>query len=520
MKKSRRKRNIKIIPVFAVFLLLGACDFWTLGTESDLDINADDLEGVIVNTSSKVTLRTPIRTEGISLQAVLLYISYRYGGETGGGDKNSSVRIRLFDDRERTIGKELFSFAGNSPPDDLAYSGIHETVFLMTSAKLSSLAMMEITLTAGGGKAGIKNIVYRFDAEDPGTGGAGTNDPGADLDGNGGETDPGSGSGMGDSVLNALRVKGNKIEYGGGGSYTQVVLRGVNVGDLYHFKKYNLPGPDFSYIRNSMNANAVRMAVHPSLWISDKAANLALLKENVQKALTAGLFVIVDYHTIGFPDAYEQPLPGDDIAYSKDFSVAQDFWNTVSGEIIDGRVLFEIWNEPVSAGSAPKDARSWAALKPYWEQLTEIIRGNGSGSIIIAGGDYWTHNLKGIKDDLLEDGNTAYAWHIYGNHGGNDPGAWERALDGLNALKPVLVTEWGYSSDSREPEYAPPDQFADKFVSGFLTGKDLSSFAWGYDPWYTPSMLVNGSYTKFSDYGKYVVNYLQSQTQAGPESRK
>jgi hypothetical protein len=296
------------------------------------------------------------------------------------------------------------------------------------------------------------------------------------------------------------------------------VLRGVNIGDLYHFRKFGgYRAPDFAYIADTMNANAVRIAVHPGLWKSDETANFAYLKENIGKALAAGLFVIVDYHTIGFPNGYVQPLDDKNIAYSADFDLAKDFWNTVSKDIKDGRVLFELWNEPVSSGNASlNDTAKWAVLKSYWEQLIRIIRNNGCSSVIIAGGDYWTFNLKGIRNNLLSDSNTAYAWHIYGGNSGNNTAVWENALDRLYEVKPVLVTEWGYSSNPGEFEYAAPETFADKFVNDFLIKKNLSSFAWGYDPWYTPSMLKDGNYYSLSSYGQYVVDYLKSCNQARP----
>ena len=70
----------------------------------------------------------------------------------------------------------------------------------------------------------------------------------------------------------------------------------------------------------------------------------------VQPALDAGLFVIIDYHVIG-PDGYYQPVPPEWGAppdlYDSDFELATDFWDTVSTEIQDRRVMFELWNEPV-----------------------------------------------------------------------------------------------------------------------------------------------------------------------------
>jgi hypothetical protein len=312
-----------------------------------------------------------------------------------------------------------------------------------------------------------------------------------------------------------LRVNGALLEYGKGDDFAPVVLRGVNVGDLYHFKKFKIKPPDYAYIADTMTANCVRIAVHPNLWKAEKAEVFDYLTQNVQNALNAGLFVIIDYHTIGFPNGYTQKLDDKVISYDSTFELARDFWDTVSMGIRDGRVLYELWNEPVSEKFA-KPAAMWKALKPYWEKLTGIIRNNQNDCVILASGDYWTYELRGIKDNLLQDANTAYTWHVYGNHDENDPAMWEMRLDGLNEVRPVVVTEWGFSANPGEYEYALPEDFADKFVSGFLMKKNLHSLAWGYDPFYRPSMLSDDDYARFSDYGRYVVEYLHSSNQARP----
>jgi endoglucanase len=485
------------------------------GGGSDEDVAAGSLNGQVLRTASKVKLTVPVDTGSVEPDNNCFVLSFDYWGT---GVNTNSVRFWLYDISGRLLVKSTFDFNPLSGAASEQLAEKTEVSIPMTNSRLLEITTMEIILASSGGEAGLKNMTYAFTAhvENPG-GETGDPETGSGEDETvtpGGET----GDETPDTGVKVLRVNGNRLEYGSGDSWVEAVLRGVNVGDLYHFKKYGIKAPDFSYIANTMNANAVRMAVHPSLWISenDRVVNLAFLKENVQKALAAGLFVIIDYHTIGFPDSYVQPLPGGDIAYSGDFSLARSFWDTISKEITDPRVLYELWNEPVAAASSLSDTSKWTVLKGYWEQLIKIIRDNGCGNVIIAAGDYWAYNLKRVKNSLLADANTAYAWHIYGGHGGNDAQAWENALDGLNEVKPVLVTEWGFSLDPKEYEYASTGDFADKFVSRFLTAKNLSSFAWGYDPWYTPSMLKGNSYTNFSDYGKYVVQYLKSWIQVRP----
>ena len=315
----------------------------------------------------------------------------------------------------------------------------------------------------------------------------------------------------------ALRVNGKHIEYGIGDDFQTVVLRGVNVGDLYHFSKFDIDPPDFSYIKNTLNANVVRIAVHPNFWKNEKQRTLACLKENVRNALAAGLFVIVDYHTIGYPNGYAQKVPRNEIiAYISDFSLARNFWDTISREIFDGRVLYEMWNEPASERYDLSYTQRWNRLKPSWEELIAIIRRNGSKNIIIAGGDIWTHELQGIRDNLLADSNTVYAWHMYANEHDNLPAEWELMLGGLYNVRPVIVTEWGFSDEPGDEVFdpAPPNSgFAVPFVEQFLKGKNLHSTAWGYDPFYGPNMLVDGNYRRLNRYGQFVMAYLNSSEQ-------
>ena len=66
---------------------------------------------------------------------------------------------------------------------------------------------------------------------------------------------------------------------------------------------------DYARIANGWNANVVRISVHPSTWRYHEEDTLTLLQEHDATATGAGLFVIIDYHVIGFPDGYYQPVP-------------------------------------------------------------------------------------------------------------------------------------------------------------------------------------------------------------------
>lgn len=315
------------------------------------------------------------------------------------------------------------------------------------------------------------------------------------------------------SAPGALVVDGDEITYNG----SPVRLRGVAMEDVYDYSSEGRDvATDYARIANNWKANVVRISVHPSTWRDHKDETLALLREHVDEATNAGLFVIVDYHVIGFPDGYYQSVPPEWGAppdlYDSDFDLAKDFWTTVSGEINDGRVVFELWNEPVDEVElSPSDpnASKWAELKPYFNQLIDIIRGNGNQSVILASGNHWAYNLKGIKDDLLEDSNTAYTWHVYAGHDENKPARWAQALDGLEGVRPVLVTEWGFKPRTNEHFQGTARTFGNKFRDQFLEGRGLHSTAWCWSPYYSPELLKRG-WSGRTTWGNFAYDYLRT----------
>jgi hypothetical protein len=340
----------------------------------------------------------------------------------------------------------------------------------------------------------------------------------------------------------ALRVSGNKIEYGAGSDYTEITLRGVNVGDPFHItyetaRAQNAANgfypdytngfyPDYEYIADTINANAVRYVFLPK-WLtlgdSVKQAAFEYLVKNVNMALDSNMFVIIDYHTVAYPDGYTESSGSSDL-YSSDFDLALEFWDTVSKQGWDGRVLFELWNEPASNNydyTNSESARNahWKEVKVWWEELIRVIRDNGADNIIIAAADYWTGDLRGVKNSLIEGGNIAYAWHRYGRVGNNTVTNWETRLDGLYFVAPVLVTEWGYDIRPDSMHYSTKSDFADKFIPNILEKHSLHSFAWSCDPWYTPSMFPSSEayLREYNEFGQAVLDYLQSCDQIRPD---
>jgi hypothetical protein len=311
-----------------------------------------------------------------------------------------------------------------------------------------------------------------------------------------------------DGEKGRLEVRGKELLFNG----KPVMLRGVAVGDPI-LGRQGRPLSDYTVLARDWHANVVRLAIHPGVWKKQPHEEvMKRLEKEVQAALKEGMFVIIDWHAIGWPDGYYQAGRGDNAdMYDSHFALAKDFWSAAAARFgSEGRVLFELWNEPVFQKNeyAPQVGQKWPQFKPLMKELTDLIR-KQSKNVIIVTSNRWAHYLKGIRHDLLEGENIAYAWHIYAGHEHNNEKSWADALDDLQMVAPVLVTEWGFQRDTKQHYKGSAEDFGAKFVRDFLDGKQLHSTAWCWHADWGPPMLERDWRTP-NEFGKFVLDYLRS----------
>jgi hypothetical protein len=121
-------------------------------------------------------------------------------------------------------------------------------------------------------------------------------------------------------------VSGRQLLFSG----REVTLRGVAVGDVI-LSRRGRPASDYRLLADGWRVRLVRLSVHPGLWRSDQRGVLQELRANVQQARQGGIAPIIDWHTIGWPDAqYMRPEPQwhlpDDV-YDSSVALARSFWD-------------------------------------------------------------------------------------------------------------------------------------------------------------------------------------------------
>lgn len=303
-----------------------------------------------------------------------------------------------------------------------------------------------------------------------------------------------------------LDIEGNRLLAGG----EPVRLIGVAVGDPL-FVRADRTTADFRVLATDWRANVVRISLHPAQWRNQRAASLAGLARDIGAARAQGLWVILDWHAIGAPGGwYDKPgadwgLPMD--IYRSDLATAADFWREMSKRYgADPGVVFELWNEPaVDPDIYWSTGKFWPQLKRDWLELIAVIRQH-SEAIILASSARFAHDLIGVKANLIADPRVAYAWHCYPDEDKGKPGRWHASLDGLPAVKPVVVTEWGFCRPCEGGLSDTPDGFGRPFVEQVLERYKLHSTAWCYSPGAAPQMLeADGRPSEFGAFVKHQI---------------
>jgi len=320
------------------------------------------------------------------------------------------------------------------------------------------------------------------------------------------------------SAIPGLSISGTDITANG----QPIRLRGVNMGDPFWARGWygaTYSTADYATLAQNWKVNVVRISIFPTQWKNmNHATLLAGLDQEVQAALNNGIYVIISYHVIGWPDGFSQTAccgnPSD--TYDSSLTLAKSFWAQMAQTYgTDTRIIFDLWNEPVHPddftlyGSTPNPL--WPELKLAYENIIQAVRTNGGQNIVIATGNRWASWLVGIKDNPLSDSKVVYGYHQYSVNGSNTVTEWNRNTGGLVGVKPVIVSEWGYEdTDVTNPTW-PGSQasYGDAFTQ-WMESNHLSNLAWMYHHDWTPALLQADASTTI--YGTFVKNYLATVT--------
>jgi hypothetical protein len=290
-----------------------------------------------------------------------------------------------------------------------------------------------------------------------------------------------------------------------GGYYTNGATVCTSDGQAHLFHGVDRPSLEWSTVGDQIsaddfalmagwNANVVRIALNQDFWLSGAAqydANYgATVAAAVQWAEAAGLDVILDLHWSDRGDLSVTKSAQQQMADAN----SKEFWSEVAKAYKgDGRVLFELYNEPHDiAWSVWQNGGAASGFTAVgMQELYDAVRGAGADNLVIAGGLDFAYTLSGVTANALRGFNILYATHPY-NQPSKQPSGWEGSWGFLATgdIAPVIVTEFGDGSAQCTGSW-------DEQLIAFADAHRISWTAWA---WYLggckfPALLADWSAT-------------------------
>jgi endoglucanase len=145
-------------------------------------------------------------------------------------------------------------------------------------------------------------------------------------------------------------------------------------------------------------------------------------------------------------------------------------------------VLYEVFNE-----SEDLTDMSWATWKANAQPWVDQIRRDAPDNVILIGAPFWTQELSGAVADPFAGSNLAYVGHIYP---GISPAVWGPggAFTDVAAVRPMMITEWGYRTGGTDPVNGTQAGFGDP-LKAWIETQRLGWTAWCADTIWDSTMF-------------------------------
>jgi endoglucanase len=290
-----------------------------------------------------------------------------------------------------------------------------------------------------------------------------------------------------------IKVSGNKFTDEAGNT---IIFKGLNIADPDKLLKNGQWNKKLFAEVKAWGANIVRIPVHPTTWNTmGHQKYIKLLDEAVAWSKELGLYVIMDWHSIGNlrTELYTNPM------YNTTKKETFEFWYTISRKYRDEPVvaLYEIYNEPTTF-SDQLGSCTWKQWKELVADITTIIFANNPNAIPLVAGFNWAYDLSPLKTDPIDIPGIAYVSHPYPE---KRPQPWEKQWEqdwGFIAdTHPLILTEIGYALPDEKGVHIPVhgDETYGNAIVNYAKSKGISWVVWAFDPDWAPTMIKDWKYT-------------------------
>lgn len=297
-----------------------------------------------------------------------------------------------------------------------------------------------------------------------------------------------------------ISVKGNSFVTENNKAIT---FSGLNASDPDKLEKEGQWTQAYFKQVKSWNTNVVRLPIHPRAWRERGKENyLKLLDKGIEMAKKEGLYVILDWHSIG--NLKDELFQDDMYVTSKKESF--EFWAEMAKRYGQNPTVafFELFNEPTIAGGKHGSC-TWSEWKSIMEELIAHIRKTGAKNIPLVAGFNWAYDLRDVMEQPIAAEGIGYISHPYPQKRSKPwEDKWTEDFGHVAEKYPLFLTELGYCEEGDEGAHIPviSDSTYVTTILDYSKRKSISYCVWVFDPVWSPMLIKNWNY-ELTEPGKH-----------------
>jgi hypothetical protein len=306
------------------------------------------------------------------------------------------------------------------------------------------------------------------------------------------------------ATLPRVTVDGNKFVADG----KPIIFHGLNTSDPDKLENAGHWNKQYFEVMKSWGANLVRFPVHPAAWRKHgQEKYLGLLDKGIAFATEQGLYVIIDWHSIG--NLKTEKYQSDN--YNTTQKETMEFWNVISKKYKNNTTVafFELFNEPTTMGGKLGDC-TWAEWKQINEEMIRVIRNNQATAIPLVAGFNWAYDLTPVATDPVNAEGIGYVSHPYPMKRQKpwEP-KWMEDFGFVAKKYPVMLTEIGFCGADDRGAHVPviSDESYGDAITTYTRENGISYVVWVFDPQWAPMLIENWDFTPTRQ-GRYFKNAL------------
>jgi endoglucanase len=296
-------------------------------------------------------------------------------------------------------------------------------------------------------------------------------------------------------LLSLIRVEGNKFVNKDGKT---ILFRGLSISDpdkIEHQGHWNKA--HFEKVK-ATGAMIVRIPVHPAAWRERTPQKyLELLDQASEWCTDLGMYIIIDWHTIGNleMELFQNPM------YNTSKQETYQFWRTMAEHFRGNNTIafYEIFNEPTTY-RGQLGSITWGEWKGINEKIIDLIRSFDNETIPLVAGFDWAYDLTPIINEPINALGIGYVTHPYSNKRSQpwEP-KWEENFGFAASRYPVVATEFGFGGF---PGQKDENDYGNRIIK-YLESKGISWMCWVFDPEWGPRMLKSWDTYELTESGVF-----------------